>query len=185
MSSELPLAPSTRATRTFRYAWFASLAAVGCAIDLVTKASVFSWLGQPDGKENIYWLVKDYIGIETALNEGALFGAFQGLGWLFCLMSFLALAGIVYCLVSKRAIDDWLLTMTLGIITGGILGNLYDRLGIWSRFQEFAVRDWIRFSYDYNRYVWPNFNVADSLLVCGAAMLFWHFFRIETTEAAS
>ena len=80
MSSELPLALSSRLTRTFRYAWFASLAAVGCTIDLVTKASVFSWLGQPDGKENIYWLVKDYIGIETALNKGALFGAFQGLG---------------------------------------------------------------------------------------------------------
>jgi signal peptidase II len=185
MSSESPTAPSCCATRASRYAWFASLAVVGCTLDLITKSAVFSWLGYSDKEENIYWLVKDYVGIETALNRGALFGAGQGLVWFFCLMSFLALAGIVYWLVRKRAVDDWLLTVTLGIITGGILGNLYDRLGLWSSFQEFAVRDWIRFSYAYDRYVWPNFNVADSLLVCGAALLVWHSFRHETAEPAS
>lgn len=187
MSSELNL-PRCCPSRTSRFFWFAFVATLGCAVDLATKSAVFSWLGQPEyGKENIYWVVQDYVGIETALNRGALFGAMQGFVWFFCAMSVVALGGIAFWLVKKRAIDDWLLTFTLAVITGGILGNLYDRLGIWSQFEEFAVRDWIRFSYDYDAYVWPNFNIADSLLVCGAVLLVWHSYRAEAavTKTAS
>ena len=168
-----------------RLGWFLGVALLGCAVDLVTKSLVFSWLGQPQvGREKIIWVVKDYVGIETALNRGALFGAMQGFVWFFCAMSFVALAGIAFWLFRKRALDDGLLTFTLALITGGILGNLYDRLGIWSRFEQFAVRDWIRFSYNYNAYVWPNFNIADSLLVCGALLLVWHSYKVEQSPAA-
>ena len=167
-------APSCCATRSARFAWFTGLAVTGCAVDLITKSVIFSWLGMPS-QQNIFWILPDYVGIETALNEGALFGMGQGMVWLFALMSFLAIGGIVAWLVAYKAIDDWLLTMTLGVVTGGILGNLYDRLGIWSGFERFAVRDWIRISY--GDHVWPNFNIADSLLVCGAILLVWHSYR--------
>ena len=163
---------------TSRYVLFCGLAAIGCVADLVTKSLVFTWLGAPrPDRVSIYWLVEGYVGIETALNEGALFGIGQKMVWLFALMSLVALAGIGYWLVLKGAVADRFLTVILGIVTGGILGNLYDRLGIWSDFEIFAVRDWIRLSYDYHRYVWPNFNIADSLLVCGAALLVWHSIR--------
>ena len=102
----------------------------------------------------------------------------NGMVWFFAGMSVVALGGIWYGLSRWHAIDDLFLTVTLGIVTGGILGNLYDRLGLWSGFQEFAVRDWIRLSYQ--QHVWPNFNIADSLLVCGVALLVWHSF---TTDA--
>ncbi len=157
-----------------RWMCFFALAIVGCAADLVSKQYVFNWLGEPTGQVNIYWLVEGYVGIETALNFGALFGMGQNKVWFFATMSFVALGGVAYWLVKVRAIDDWMLTITLGLITGGILGNLYDRLGLWSGMTVFAVRDWIRLSYDYDAYVWPNFNIADSLLVCGAGLLFWH-----------
>ena len=173
----LDIAPMCCTTRASRYGWFLGLALVGCAADLVTKALVFDRMGPPNGFENIHWLVEGYVGIETALNQGALFGLGHGMVWLFATMSFVALAGIAYWLIRRGAIDDWLLTLTLGIVTGGILGNLYDRLGIWSDFQVYAVRDWIRLSYAYDDYVWPNFNIADSLLVCGAGLLVWHSFR--------
>jgi len=160
-----------------RWVCFFGLAIVGCLADLLSKQYVFSWLGVPTGQVNIYWLIEGYVGIETALNHGALFGLGQNKVWFFATMSFVALGGVAYWLVKVRGIDDWILTITLGLITGGILGNLYDRLGIWSGMTEFAVRDWIRLSYDYNAYVWPNFNIADSLLVCGAGLLFWHSFK--------
>ena len=106
--------------------------------------------------------------------------------WLFALLSFVAIAGIVYWLFVAKAARDRLLTMTLGIIMGGILGNLYDRLGLWGGVAPdgetiYAVRDWILISYGGLEFPllgkdWPNFNIADSLLVCGAGMLIWHSF---------
>jgi signal peptidase II len=62
----------------------------------------------------------------------------------------------------------------------GVLGNLYDRLGlpgeVWqsgARAGEpvFAVRDWILWQVN-AQWRWPNFNLADSFLVIGAAILF-------------
>lgn len=178
-------APPCCATRASRYAWYFGLAVVGCCADLATKSTVFDRMGAPTGRENIHWLIEGYVGIETALNQGALFGLGHGMVWLFAVMSFLALGGIGFWLVMRGAIDDWLLTLTLGIVTGGILGNLYDRLGLWSNFQIHAVRDWIRLSYAYDEYVWPNFNIADSLLVCGAGLLIWHSFRHPDAAPAS
>ena len=86
--------------------------------------------------------------------------------------------------------------LTLGAITGGILGNLYDRLGIWhgadpAPQEKCAVRDWIHFRWEGISFVdpWPNFNIADSLLVCGAILLFIHMLfiapRQERAEAAA
>ena len=77
--------------------------------------------------------------------------------------------------------------MALAMITGGILGNLYDRLGlpglVWppgtghpAGEPVFAVRDWLHFKVD-GLVDWPIFNIADSLLVCGAALLVWHALR--------
>ena len=82
------------------------------------------------------------------------------------------------------------LTVALGMITGGIIGNLYDRLGMW--WQEgyppawsSGVRDWILWQASAT-WKWPNFNIADSLLVVGAGMLLYHsFFMMEVEPADS
>ena len=68
--------------------------------------------------------------------------------------------------------------VSLGMVMAGILGNLYDRLGLsndsWygpgntAPGAVHAVRDWILWQASDN-WRWPNFNIADSLLVCGAA----------------
>jgi signal peptidase II len=65
----------------------------------------------------------------------------------------------------------------------GVLGNLFDRLGLsgedWKGAGEasatavHAVRDWILWQVN-NTWRWPNFNIADSMLVIGAAQLFLH-----------
>ncbi|MEQ8784901.1 MAG: signal peptidase II [Pirellulaceae bacterium] len=161
---------------------FLLLAVGGCAADLLSKRAVFAWLGlPPDGPvlTNTYWIWEPYIGVQTAVNQGALFGMGQGLSIWFAGLSVLAAAGIVYWLFVRRAAHDLFLTITLGMVSAGILGNLYDRLGLWhgveiqERFRN-GVRDWILFQYP--PYTWPNFNLADSLLVCGAALLMWHAF---------
>ena len=105
-----------------------------------------------------------------------------GFGTGFAFLSVVAAVGIVVWLFWFQAARDWLLTIALGCVMGGIGGNLYDRLGLWQEpgvpgaFHN-EVRDWILFRY--HSYTWPNFNIADSLLVCGACLLLWHGLRGE------
>jgi signal peptidase II len=146
-----------------RYLLFAAVAAAGSLADLATKSWVFARV--PLGGE-VWWLWEDYLGFQTSLNKGALFGMGQGLTWLFAGLSVVALVFILYWLFVARAAIDRLLTLALAMVTGGILGNLYDRLAIG------GVRDWILMGLP--DWKWPNYNIADSLLVLGAALLLWH-----------
>jgi signal peptidase II len=159
-----------------RYLVFGSLAISGWVLDLWTKHWVFQWLGMPK-RDNQWWLWEGYVGIETALNSGALFGFGTGYGSVFALLSVIAAAGILFWLFRLGAAHDWLLTVALGCVMGGIGGNLYDRLGLWQNPANPGewrneVRDWILLRYQ--GFTWPNFNIADSLLVCGALLLVWH-----------
>lgn len=163
------------------YLVFGMLLIAGAAADLLTKQWVFAWRGLPQQLPP-WWLLEPYIGIETAVNQGALFGFGQGRGWLFAILSIVALIGIcVWLFVFKAALSRWLL-VAMGLITGGILGNLYDRLAIPAMPDKFrgGVRDWILFKYE--DYVWPNFNIADSLLVVGAIMLAIHSLFLSPGE---
>jgi signal peptidase II len=174
-----------------RYVLYFSLAGVGCLLDLVTKQLVFNWLGMP-GQQPAWWLIDDVVGIQTSLNEGALFGFGQGMVPVFSMLSIAAAAGIVTWLFWYGAARDRLLTAALGLVTAGILGNLYDRLGlpglIWNYANQlhnagdpvYAVRDWILVMI--GRWPWPTFNLADSMLVCGAALLIWHALWVDPND---
>jgi signal peptidase II len=168
-----------------RWGVLIAIAVTGAWLDLWTKQAVFAWRGLP-GEQPPYWLVDGYVGIETAVNIGALFGMGAGHGTLFALFSVVAAAGIVIWLWHYRAIERWWLTVALGCVLGGIVGNLYDRLGLWYQpgyplEWRSAVRDWVLLRY--GDYTWPNFNIADSLLVTGAVMLAIHSFYTPTPAA--
>jgi signal peptidase II len=170
-----------------RYVIFGLIAVVGLLVDLATKNWIFGRLWPPNAGQGrpVIWIWQGHVGLEVSLNEGALFGMGQGLVWVFVTLSVFAALGIVYWLfVAGEAHDLWL-TVALGAITGGIFGNLYDRLGlhnlVWpagflgrpAGERVYAVRDWILLQWD-DAHRWPNFNIADSLLVCGAIMLLVH-----------
>jgi signal peptidase II len=170
---------------------FLAIAGFGCAADLATKHWIFQRLGYPP-RETI-WIVHDVLSLETSLNEGALFGVGQGFTFLFAALSLMAGLWIVYWLFGRGAARDPWLTVALAAIMAGILGNLYDRLGLpgltWQFATPthdlgdpvFAVRDWIHFQY--KSFDWPVFNIADSLLVCGAGLLLRETFRKEQRSA--
>lgn len=173
-----------------RYALFFLPCVIGLAVDLWTKWYMFTNHFDPlraDIKSVHYsaqepsWWVDGIFGIQTSTNPGALFGMGSGYSWLFATFSFVALIGIgLWVFVFGAARDRWL-TYSLGMICGGILGNLYDRMGL-GYLAEYPiaiknnVRDWILFRLEGVAWFdpWPNFNIADVLLVCGAAMLFIH-----------
>ena len=170
-----------------RYVVFFGIAVLGCALDLLTKHRVFQWRGLP-GQNPVWWIWEPHVGIETALNRGALFGMGAGFGIGFAILSVVAALGIVVWLFWFQAARDRLLTVALGCVMGGIGGNLFDRLGLWQVpgtpgvFRN-EVRDWILFRY--HEFTWPNFNLADSLLVCGAGLLVWHGLRFESRHPDS
>jgi signal peptidase II len=174
---------AARAIPASRIVLFLFLAVGGCALDLVTKSWIFQELGFPPRRTIV--LAPGVLSLTTNLNPGALFGLGERFTWAFATLSLLAATGIVYWLLRGGARDLWL-TVSLGLITAGIFGNLYDRLGFpnlaWPMTDDlhregdhaFAVRDWIHFQIQAIRFDWPVFNLADSMLVVGAAMLFWH-----------
>lgn len=162
-----------------RFWVFLAVAVSGGALDLWSKAAVFRWRGLPT-QSDIWWVWEPYFGIETAVNIGAVFGVGAGRGTFFAAMSVFAAVGIVVWLFWFRAAESWWLTLALGLVGGGIVGNLYDRLGFWwlpgypDEWQS-GVRDWILWRIN-EEWTWPNFNIADSLLVVGAGMLLYQSF---------
>ncbi len=176
-----------RAVPLNRYVVYIAIAALGCSADLASKSWVFAALGSPPSPTR--WLWENVVGLQTSLNQGALFGMGQGKVGLFSLLSLAALAGIVVWLFAFSAARDRFLTIALGCVSAGILGNLYDRFGLpglrWKYAAAdhaigdpvYAVRDWILVRF--GSWDWPNFNVADSMLVCGAMLLVWHAYRTE------
>jgi len=171
-----------RAVPPNRYIVFSFIAVAGCVIDLATKSWMFGHLGWPNTP--VWWIIPEVFGFRTSENTGALFGFGQGWVWVFSALSVVAAVGIVVWLFYAGAARDWLLTIALGCVTAGISGNLYDRFGLhglkWYPGHPdhlpgepvYAVRDWIHVMI--GTYAWPTFNIADSLLVCGAILLVWH-----------
>src|SRR5690554_1685835 len=76
-----------------RYLVFAGVSVLGCLVDLLTKQWVFAWRGLPQ-KANEWWLWEPFVGIETTINTGALFGMGSGWGKVFAFLSILAAIGI-------------------------------------------------------------------------------------------
>ncbi len=174
-----------------RYVVFFTIAIVGCLTDLVTKSWIFARLDAPPNGDT-WWIINGVFGFQTGLNEGALFGMGQGFVTFFAIMSVTAAVGIVVWLFVAGAARDLFLTTALGMVTAGIFGNLYDRLGFpglnWQYANQlheigdpvYAVRDWILVMI--GSWPWPTFNIADSMLVCGAALLVWHAFRHDLDQ---
>ena len=94
-------------------------------------------------------------------NPGGAFGLFGGLTWLFVLAS-LVVVGVI--LVSSRRLPSATSAVALGLVLGGALGNVTDRLIRGPRFSGEVV-DFLDFR------IWPVFNLADSAIVVGAILL--------------
>jgi signal peptidase II len=183
-----------------RFVLFFGLLITGLIADLVTKAWVFNTYYEPElteqgyGQDVSFWWIEGIFGVQPSTNPGALFGMGAGFSFYFAIFSLVALTGIVVWLFVYRAAHDRWLTFALGLVSGGILGNLYDRIGLGAKpeYPEHIrdnVRDWLLFRLEGVPFFdpWPNFNIADALLVTGAAMLFIHsvvLYKQELNEQA-
>ncbi|MDR0843022.1 MAG: signal peptidase II [Acidobacteriota bacterium] len=113
-------------------------------------------------------LVAGYLDFSYAENTGVAFGIFDSVesAWKPFLLAALGLVAVAVILVYywKSPANQRLLLLALGVVTGGIVGNLTDRVlrGYVVDFIEVHIRD---------AFYWPNFNVADSAITVGIALL--------------
>lgn len=112
------------------------------------------------------------------VNHGALFGFGRQYislaNGIFASISLLAAAAIIGWSTRPHTAQDGFLCASLGLILGGTLGNLYDRI-VFNGVRDFLYFYWIE---------WPVFNVADCCLVCGALLLLVQAFFSPTPGAA-
>jgi signal peptidase II len=106
-------------------------------------------------------LIQGILQLRFTTNPGGAFGLFGGLGWLFVLISVVVIAAV---LLASRNLPSTVSAVGLGLILGGAVGNLTDRFIRGPGFSGEVV-DFIDF------HVWPVFNLADTAIVVGAAIL--------------
>lgn len=133
------------------------VAALALALDAATKAIIVARI---EGRESVR-LLGGLLTFDVIRNSGAAFGLAAGLT---IVLSLIAL-GVVVAIVrtaSKLRSRGW--AVALGLILGGALGNLTDRVFRAPGFLVGHVVDWIELPH------WPIFNVADSCIVCGGVL---------------
>ncbi len=156
-----------------RWILFWTIALGGASFDLVTKSVVFSKVGAPPAT---FPIVPHILELHTSHNAGALWGFGASLPYssqIFAGLSVIAAVVICWWLFYLRAAESIVLTVALGLIMAGALGNCYDRLFFG------YVRDFVHFHVDAIGFDWAIFNFADNMLVAGALTLVLFALRPE------
>jgi signal peptidase II len=147
------------------YKWF-SLSAIIIIFDLFTKHLI-----QQAFQYGEHLTMTPFFDLVRYHNEGAAFSFLANAGgwqkWFFAAISVIAIAVITYLIIKN--LHNKLFCVGLALILGGAVGNLYDRLTLG------YVVDFLYFHI--NDLAWPAFNVADSAICVGVALLLWDSFK--------
>lgn len=158
--------------RTRRVGVLVAVAVAAVVLDACTKALVVANLEHHDPVRLLGGLIK----LNVMRNSGAAFGIGDGMTVVFTLIA----AGVVVAILrTARRLRSLPWAITLGLLLGGALGNLMDRLLRSPAPLRGHVVDWIELPH------WPVFNLADSAIVCGgvlAVVLAYRGLQIDGTR---
>ncbi len=123
-------------------------------------------------------VVLPFFKFELAYNSGAAFSFLQDAGgwqrWFFSIIALVVSAGITYWIAKTVALKDsskkWEL-LALSLVLGGAIGNVYDRIFLGH------VVDFIVWHYEHHQF--PTFNIADSAISLGAAILIFDMLFLQ------
>ena len=145
--------------------WAWVLASLGVVIlDQVTKVAI-----QAHFRLGEQYAITDFFSLVLAFNTGAAFSFMKDAAGSRYLLSAVAVAAAVVIIwLLRRGGDRWYCA-GLALILGGAIGNLWDRIAL-GHVVDFLFFHWREWSY-------PAFNVADSAITVGAALLILDAFR--------
>lgn len=144
-------------------AWVLTIAAVVLLLDQVTKLMVIRWIPLYSSIP----VIDDFLSLTHVRNSGAAFGLFNDAPSGPVRLALIAVSILAVILIWAYARDGWhepVVVTAFGLILGGALGNLSDRLRLHN------VVDFI--DVYWGQYHWPSFNVADTAITVGALTLF-------------
>lgn len=133
------------------------IAAVIVLLDQISKAWALGVLA--DGRIiHVIWTMQ----FNLTFNRGMAFSRGTGIG---PIIGVIGLVVVVLLLLSLRRAENALTRVATGLIIGGAVGNILDRLFRGSGWMRGAVVDFIDFQW------WPVFNIADMAIMIGAATM--------------
>ncbi|MEV4157204.1 signal peptidase II [Nocardia salmonicida] len=134
------------------------IAVVLFGLDLLTKCLAVAFI---DPGESVP-IIGDFARFTLVRNPGAAFSMATGMTWLLTLIAAAVVIGVIRI---GRTLRSLWWAIGLGMVLGGALGNLVDRLFRYPGPLQGHVVDFVAVGW------WPVFNVADSAIVCGAILL--------------
>lgn len=148
------------------------VALIAFILDQISKYYVFRFAVQNGSP----FEVCDYFNIVSAFNKGVSFSMLDGGGmWGRVALVVFALAVVFFLLRWMKDETSTFVRVSLGLIIGGAMGNVADRLRLG------AVYDFL--DLHVGIYHWPAFNVADSFICIGAFLIVIHtLFSIKKTK---
>jgi signal peptidase II len=156
-----PLAGTPQPRRVVTFAFVATLT---IAADVATKVAAVEFLSGRDPVE----VVPGVLDLTLVRNPGAAFGLGTGLTWL---LSAIAIVVVVVVLRMAGRLRDRGWALALGLLLGGAVGNLTDRLLRQPGPMRGHVIDFLQLPN------WPVFNLADSAICLAAALVMWRSLR--------
>jgi signal peptidase II len=155
---------------------FSVFAALSLVLDQWTKVLARDVL-RPRGPMNPKVVIPNYFDLRYAENPGVAFSMFQDLPGGRLLLTILAIGAFAMVIAYLRRTPEGAtrLHVALGLIGGGAIGNLVDRV-IYGRVTDFIV--WKKGSLE-----WPAFNIADAALCVGVGLMLLDMF-LSRKEAA-
>jgi signal peptidase II len=170
VSAAPPPAPSPRLRRLKVVALVVLL--VGLVLDLASKEWMEALLEMDPGRAEAgrrIEVIEGFFALEAAFNPGVTFGLAPGKTVPILVFTLIATLALGVWLFATRQ-DSAALHVGLGMVLAGALGNLWDRLQ-WTKVRDFFL---IYLGEPASpSFEWPNFNVADSLIVSGVVLILW------------
>jgi len=143
---------------------FAAVAVLAYLADLISKIIVVAQL--PIDRTNPVRALGGLVYLDQVRNSGAAFSLGTGFTVILTVVA-VAVVAVIVRTASRMRSAAW--AIALGLVLGGALGNLTDRVFRAPDFLRGHVVDWISVFGPRGEH-WPIFNLADSAIVCGAIL---------------